>query len=305
MFEMNGMVHDQADGARLGNADIQIVQDGEIQRTLNATADSADYRLRLKPGEDYTVIFRKDDYVPRIVNLSLTNFRGVEVRTRNVPMTRGAYVLVNGSIVEEGTAGTPISHAAIQIVNNHTQEIVDSAMSLKNGTFWVAIPWDSLSNYSIISAKEGYFATSKHIEVADTNDMTINIAMRDADFGLDNSIKVIHYGYNQTTLDMISKKDLNEIYFFLMRNPNAKLEVRSHTDSRGTSKYNLELSRRRSESVVQYIQARKPIPTERFISWGFGEEFVLNECLDGVNCDENAHAMNRRTELKVVENSGE
>jgi outer membrane protein OmpA-like peptidoglycan-associated protein len=301
MFEMNGMVHDQADGFRLGNADIQIIQDGKVQRTLNATADSADYRLRLKPGEDYTVIFRKDEYVPRIVNLSLTNFRGVEVRTRNVPMTRGGYVLVNGSIMEDGTAGTPISHASIQIVNNRTQEVVDSAMSLKNGTFWVAIPWDSLSNYSIISAKEGYFATSKHIEVVDTNNMTINIAMRDADFGLDNSIKVIHYGYNQTTLDMISKKDLNEIYFFLMRNPVAKLEVRSHTDSRGTSKYNLELSRRRSESVIQYIQARKPIPTERFIAWGFGEEFLLNECLDGVNCDENAHAMNRRTELKVVE----
>lgn len=301
MFEMNGMVHDQADGKRLGNADIEVIQDSRVQRHLNASLDSADYRLRLKPGEDYTVIFKKPHYVPRIVNLSLTNFRGVEVRKRNVPMVLGEYILINGSIVEDGTAGTPISHASIQIVNNNTQEVVDSAMSLKNGTFWVAIPWDSISNYSIISAKEGYFATSKHIQVRDSNEVTINIAMQDADFGLDNSLKVIHYGYNQTSLDMISKKDLNEIYFFLMRNPSAKLEVRSHTDSRGTSKYNLELSRRRSESVVKYIQARKPIPSERFISWGFGEEFLLNDCVDGVPCDEKSHALNRRTELKVVE----
>jgi hypothetical protein len=277
VFEMNGYVHDQADGARLGTADIEVIQNGAVQRTLNATADSADYRLRLQPGEDYTVIFKKDDYVPRIVNLSLTNFRGVEVRTRNVPMARGEYVLVNGSVVEEGTVGTPISHAAIQIIDNNTQEVVDSAMSLKNGTFWVAIPWDSMSNYSIISSKEGFFSTSRHIEVRDTNNMSISIAMEDADFGLDNSIKVIHYGYNQAALDLISKKDLNEIYFFLMRNPLAKLEVRSHTDSRGTTKYNLELSRRRSESVIQYIQARKPIPTERFVSWGFGEEFLVTE----------------------------
>jgi outer membrane protein OmpA-like peptidoglycan-associated protein len=301
VFEMNGYVHDQADGARLGTADIEVIQNGAVQRTLNATADSADYRLRLQPGEDYTVIFKKDDYVPRIVNLSLTNFRGVEVRTRNVPMARGEYVLVNGSVVEEGTVGTPISHAAIQIIDNNTQEVVDSAMSLKNGTFWVAIPWDSMSNYSIISSKEGFFSTSRHIEVRDTNNMSISIAMEDADFGLDNSIKVIHYGYNQAALDLISKKDLNEIYFFLMRNPLAKLEVRSHTDSRGTTKYNLELSRRRSESVIQYIQARKPIPTERFVSWGFGEEFLVNDCNDGVPCDETAHALNRRTELKVVE----
>ncbi len=301
MFELNGMVHDQADGARLGDAAIQVIQDGNIQRTLNASSDSADYRVRLKPGDDYTVIFRKDDYVPRIVNLSLTNFRGVEVRTRNVPMQRGQYVLINGMVSEDGTAGTPISHAAIQIVNNNTQQVVDSAMSLKNGTFWVAIPWDSISNYSIISAKEGYFATSHHVTVRDSSDMMVNIAMRDAEFGLDNSIKVIQFGYNQTTLDIISKKDLNEIYFFLMRNPEAKLEVRSHTDSRGTSKYNLELSRRRSESVIKYIQARKPLPDERFVSWGFGEEFLVNDCSDNVPCDENSHALNRRTELKVVE----
>ncbi len=301
VFEMNGFVHDEADGARLGEADIEVIQHGTVQRTLNATTDSADYRLRLQPGEDYTVIFKKDDYVPRIVNLSLSNFRGVEVRTRNVPMMKGDYVLVNGSVVEDGTAGTPISRASIQIINNNTQEIVDSAMSLNNGTFWVAIPWDSLSNYSIISAKEGYFSTSRHIERVDTNNMTLNIALEDADYGLDNSIKVIHYGYNQTALDLISKKDLNEIYFFLMRNPKAKIEVRSHTDSRGTAKYNLELSRRRSESVVKYIQARKPIPNERFVSWGFGEEFLVNDCADAVPCDEDAHALNRRTELKVVE----
>lgn len=303
VFEMNGFVHDQADGQRLGAADIQVIQDCVVKRTMNATADSADYRLRLAPGEDYTVIFRKDDYVPRIVNLSLSNFRGVEVRTRNVPMQRGEYVLVNGHVTEAGTAGTPISHAAIHIINNNTQVVVDSAMSLKNGTFWVAIPWDSLSNYSIISAKEGYFSTSRHIETRDTSDMTINIAMDDADYGLDNNIKVIHYGYNQIDLDLISKKDLNEIYFFLMRNINAKLEVRSHTDSRGTTKYNLELSRRRSMAVIKYIQARKPIPDDRFVSWGFGEEFLVNDCSDGIPCDEKAHALNRRTELKVVEHS--
>ncbi len=302
VFEMNGYVHDVGDGARLGEADIDVIQDGSVKRSLNATVDSADYRLRLEPGEDYTVIFKKDNYIPRIVNLSLSNFRGVEVRTRNVPMTKGQYVLVNGSVVEEGTVGTPIARASIHIINNNTQEIVDSAMSLKNGTFWVAIPWDSISNYSIISAKEGFFSTSRHIQTRDSNNnMTINIAMEDADFGLDNSIKVIHYGYNQIDLDLISKKDLNEIYFFLTRNPNAKLEVRSHTDSRGTTQYNLELSRRRSESVVKYIQARKPIPSERFVAWGFGEEFLINDCNDGVPCDENAHALNRRTELKVIE----
>lgn len=301
MFEMNGKVHDFADGTRLGDAEIEIIQDGEIKRTLNASLDSADYRFRLQPGDDYTIIFKKENYVPRIVNLSLNNFRGVEVRERNVPMHKGDYVLVNGRIIEDGTVGTPISRASIQIVNNLTQEVVDSAFSLKNGSFWVAIPWDSMSNYSIISSKEGYFSTSRHIESLDTNQTTMDIALQDADYGLDNNIKIIHYGYNQANLDLISKKDLNEIYFFLMRNPQAKLEVRSHTDSRGRKQYNLELARRRSEAVVKYIQARRPLPDERFVAWGFGEDYLLNECSDGVQCTEEQHAANRRTELKVIE----
>ncbi|HEX2899691.1 MAG TPA: OmpA family protein, partial [Bacteroidia bacterium] len=58
---------------------------------------------------------------------------------------------------------------------------------------------------------------------------------------------------------------------------------------------------RRSESVIKYIQARKPLPDDRFVAWGFGEEFLVNDCIDDTPCDENSHALNRRTELKVVE----
>ena len=127
------------------------------------------------------------------------------------------------------------------------------------------------------------------------------IGLDEASFGLDHSHKVIYYEYNKTNLDLLSKKDLNEIYVFLMENPAAKLEIRSHTDSRGTKQYNLELSRRRSDAVIKYIQARRQIPDERFISWGFGEEYLLNECVDGKPCSEEEHAKNRRTDIKIVE----
>jgi OmpA family len=301
LFELRGMVHDASDGRRLGGAAIHILHDGKMQPILMAGADSADFRFRLNPGEDYTVIFKKNGYIPRILNLSLNNFRGVEVRTLNVPMTKGDYILVNGTVTEEGTAGTPIPHASILIMNDKTQQIVDSVMSLMNGAYWMAIPRISTTSYSIISVKEGYFVSSKSIDTNMGYETTVNIPMRDAVYGLDNNMKVFRYAYNQNVLDMISNTDLNEIYFFLMRNPTARLEVRSHTDSRGTSEHNLELSRRRSESVMKYIQSKKPLPDDRFVLWGFGEEFLVNECADGVECGEERHASNRRTELKVVE----
>ncbi|MEM0998783.1 MAG: OmpA family protein [Bacteroidota bacterium] len=299
MFELNGHVYDGIAGLRLGSSDIEVIRDRKSAK-FAASADSADYRLRFAPGEDYTVIFRQNGYIPRIVNLSLTNFRGVQVREKNVPMVKGEYVLVSGTVVKENGTKDPISRASVTIVNNNTQEILDSTMSLRNGTFYVAVPWDSISNYSIISAKEGYYAASSHVDSAQAQEMALEVPMRIAEYGLDHSIKVINYGYNETKLTLISKQDLNEIYFFLQRNPEAKLEVRSHTDSRGTARYNLELSRKRSEEVVKYIQARKPIPDERFVSWGFGEEYLLNDCSDGADCSEDEHAVNRRTEIKII-----
>jgi outer membrane protein OmpA-like peptidoglycan-associated protein/tetratricopeptide (TPR) repeat protein len=299
MFELNGHVFDGIEGTRLGSSDIEVIKNKKSAR-FGASADSADYRLRFAPGEDYTVIFRQEGYIPRIVNLSLTNFRGVQVREKNVPMVKGEFVLISGSVVEETAAKNPISRAAVTIVNNNSQEIVDSTMSLRNGTFWVAVPWDSLSNYSIISAKEGFYASSRHLESVVTKELELEVPMSTAEYGLDHSLKVINYGYNETKLTLISKKDLNEIYFFLQRNPEAKLEIRSHTDSRGTSKYNLELSRKRSDEVIKYIQARKAIPDERFVAWGFGEEYLLNDCTDGAPCSEEEHKVNRRTEIKII-----
>lgn len=300
VFELTGRVTDLQTGAALGDAQVEIVQAGKVQKVLSATKDSADYRLRLQPGQDYTLIFRQKDYIPRILNLSLQNFRGVETRERDVPMVKGDFVLLQGQVVHKETS-QPLQRAAVVIIDNRTQEVVDSTMSLSNGSFTAAVPWDSLANYSIIGSKGGFLSTSLHLERRESQDMKVVIGLDEASFGLDHSHKVIYYEYNKTNLDLLSKKDLNEIYVFLMENPAAKLEIRSHTDSRGTKQYNLELSRRRSDAVIKYIQARRQIPDERFISWGFGEEYLLNECVDGKPCSEEEHAKNRRTDIKIVE----
>jgi hypothetical protein len=303
LFEMAGRTFDADLDSLLGETGIRIISGGKVVDQLYTDTDSADYRFRLGVDQDYSIIFEKDEYIPKVVNLAIGDIRGIVVRENMVPMVKGDYVLVHGMISEESDLNRSMSRASVAIVNNETQEIIDSTMSIRDGSFYVAIPWDEASDYSIIAAKEGYFSSSSEVIKPDSGliEMDLDIVMREAHFGLDHNIKVIHYAYNQAELDLLSKKDLNEIYFFLMQNPNAKLEVRSHTDARGTKQYNLELSRRRSESVIEYIQTRRPLPDERFISWGFGEEYLLNNCADGARCSEEEHSANRRTELKLVE----
>ena len=83
--------------------------------------------------------------------------------------------------------------------------------------------------------------------------------------------------------------------------PNIRVEIASHTDSRGSSEANLVLSQSRAESVVNYIVSGG-IQRYRLVAKGYGETQLKNGCFDGINCSEAQHAVNRRTEFRVLNN---
>jgi peptidoglycan-associated lipoprotein len=45
---------------------------------------------------------------------------------------------------------------------------------------------------------------------------------------------------------------------------------------------------------------KKGIGAERMIAHGYGETMLVNGCADGVDCSEQKHQLNRRTEIKVL-----
>ena len=82
-------------------------------------------------------------------------------------------------------------------------------------------------------------------------------------------------------------------------NPTLKIELSSHTDSRGSDSYNMNLSHKRAESAVDYLVSRG-IARDRMEAKGSGESQLLNNCTDGTRCSEEAHQENRRTEIRVL-----
>ena len=82
-------------------------------------------------------------------------------------------------------------------------------------------------------------------------------------------------------------------------NPTLEIELASHTDSRGTDKYNQDLSQRRAQSVVDYLVSRG-IARDRMVAKGYGESRLINKCADGVSCSEAEHQQNRRTEFTIT-----
>ena len=127
-----------------------------------------------------------------------------------------------------------------------------------------------------------------------------NLEMEKAKLNKAIQIENIYYDYNKSDIRKDAAEELNKIIAFLKENPVLLVELGSHTDSRGYERYNRDLSQKRAQSAVDYITQVGGIELERITAKGYGESQLLNKCADGVDCTDEEHQRNRRTELKVI-----
>ena len=83
-------------------------------------------------------------------------------------------------------------------------------------------------------------------------------------------LKDLYYEFGEAYLTEGAKIELNKLVRLMNDNPDLKVELGSHTDSRGSDARNMDLSERRAESAVAYL-IEKGISTDRIVSQGYGE----------------------------------
>jgi len=112
-------------------------------------------------------------------------------------------------------------------------------------------------------------------------------------------LKAIYYDFGKWDIRPDAALELDKVIKWLNENPDISLELSSHTDSRGSDPFNLRLSDKRAKSAADYIT--KGLANPKQISGrGYGETKLVNHCKNGVNCTDEEHAANRRTELRIV-----
>lgn len=118
----------------------------------------------------------------------------------------------------------------------------------------------------------------------------------------DPNVLPIFYELGSARLTADSRNIIDEkLYKLMIEKPLIRIEINSHTDSRASDEFNMDLSQRRAESVVNYLVS-KGINSNRLIAQGYGETKLVNNCSNGVDCPEEEHAKNRRTEFRVLPN---
>jgi len=111
---------------------------------------------------------------------------------------------------------------------------------------------------------------------------------------------IIHFDLDKWNIRKDATIELEKIFQTMQDYPKIKVDVRSHTDSRQTHKYNEKLSDRRAKSTRNWL-IQKGISPDRLTAKGYGETQLVNHCADEVTCSEEEHQANRRSEFIITD----
>jgi outer membrane protein OmpA-like peptidoglycan-associated protein/tetratricopeptide (TPR) repeat protein len=112
-------------------------------------------------------------------------------------------------------------------------------------------------------------------------------------------IKNIYFDLDKSFIRKDAAFELEKILAVMEENPSMNIDVRSHTDSRQTHKYNESLSDRRAKATAAWL-IENGIASSRLTAKGYGETQLINNCADGVPCTEAEHQANRRSEFIIT-----
>ncbi|MDZ4749257.1 MAG: OmpA family protein [Saprospiraceae bacterium] len=173
-------------------------------------------------------------------------------------------------------------------------------------------PLDQDKAYKALVEKEGYMpAEFEFNTVGVVDNFTVRRTVKLAKKVEDNSgmetvtinepirLNNIYYDFDDDKILADAEKDLSFLVELMKKYPDMVIELSSHTDAQGNDAYNERLSQRRAQSAKNWMVS-KGIKEGRIEAVGYGENNILNDCINGIDCADELHRVNRRTEFKII-----
>lgn len=271
---------------------------GEVVQTR--TNAKGDFCLGLMPGRTYKITGEKDGFVT--YEGSVTPKAGKNERLSVLMKAKGGIDL---TVDVSEKAGEKLEGATVYLINKNTGE-VDEKKSGSDGT----VTFDVFPNqeYDIkvskkVGNQEGAFdrfmktISTMGFQPSQKITQKATLTYYEGKFVFD--LPNVFFEYGSPNLKQLAKVELDKVAQVMKTFPDMEVELSSHTDCRGSAEYNLELSALRAQSCVVYLES-KGVQKKRLLAIGYGEERIKNKCVDGVECTEPEHSINRRSEFKVL-----
>jgi len=210
------------------------------------------------------------------------------------------FISVDGRVKDIDTQEI-ISGATVDLYNSEG-DLLESTSTYIDGSYKFTV--SCANEYKLVASNPNYNNDEKNIEILEENYHTalhtnLNLSKTYKDKPVIERLQPIYYDFDDATITEAAAKEMDKIVNVMNDNPELVIEAAAFTDSRGTNTYNKGLSEKRANAAVEYLRSQG-IDTDRIKAKGYGEEKLINQCINGMECDEEAHQMNRRTEFNFI-----
>ena len=281
--------------APIADASINLKVETDLKTTLNTNSNGIS-TTPVEPELTYVVDVSAPSFLPNTIKKDVENNEKKPLQKVTIELQP---MVLQVQVIKAETKA-PIAGAAISFSspcnnvqkNNTTDETGKINYSVMNNC-----------TYSILAKAKSYLpkpATEITTTLIDTTFVVIELEqVSEKAIALNN----IYYDFDKWDIRPEAEIDLNMLLSFMKENPEAQVELSSHTDARGDDAYNLILSQKRAQSAVSWL-VMHGVNENKIKPVGYGESRPVNSCVNNIKCSEDEHQRNRRTEFKVL-NAGE
>lgn len=261
------------------------------------TNDEGNVHLSIRKNETYKLITSKEEFklykeeTVSSIGVEKDSILKVDLLLLPTRITIALKVVAKDTRKPLEGAATTISHFS----TNWDTLLVTNEYGL------VTLTVDRNKNFWAHASKKGFIDAEKGFSTSNEDGKIIELELEMTPIKKGEKFKLenIFYDLNKSTLRPESMASLDKLADFIIKNE-IKIELSSHTDSRGSDAYNLKLSQARAQSCVDYLLT-KGVRSVQIKAKGYGETQLINRCKNGVTCTEEEHQENRRTEVKILQ----
>jgi peptidoglycan-associated lipoprotein len=213
-------------------------------------------------------------------------------------MVNEPILVLHGRCIDYNTS-VPVGNVLVKLTDVATKETRTTTTDLQGEFVMELLPGLDIE---LQTNKEGWLTetvTLSTIGQRTSKNYEVDIAMIPIEVDKPVVVNNIYYDYDRWDIRPDAAIELMKLARLFKENPDHHFELSSHTDSRASNTYNLLLSEARAKSAVDFL-IRQGVDPQRLKAKGYGESQLVNHCGNNVNCSEDLHQQNRRTEFKIV-----
>lgn len=271
---LSGTVVDEITGEPLPGAKVVLYRSEEAIDSLTVSGN-ADFKFKIACGTTYQIIAAKPNYSSDTETLQTDNTRKKEeevllelLSNEIIAKRKEEAEIAKKQIAEAKVLAQKAAEEKALMVQKQAKAKEEAAKKKANQTRIAAIVE---KEKAIVKEKDRFLIKTEPI----------------------------YFDYDLWYIRKESREVLGKVIAVLNKYPEMTIEIGTHTDVRGTLKYNEELSQKRSNSVLAYF-AEQGIDTNRIIAKGYGESRPIIKCVPDDSCTEEQHEINRRCEFQII-----